>query len=388
MKKKLNVTLIALCISLAAHAQRPLRWVADATQTAFVTFDCTRGETLTFTPYIKAYGITLTNYTASLQWQTNGMGTAFWSTNALVFTPSMDVGANRYRFWIRAESTNGVMYSAQGTINMLHGPGFTPNTLPLPVQLIDFGSVSTTNAPWLLAETDPGIPAAIDSAVAQAGTNAQTMASTAQSNAIAFTSTNQTTRLFNPTNTQEFIDGAGNKYCISNFWDMTFSPEFYSWNEDWPQYTNYLFTGYSFFVESIGSGFDSIYWTMQWTEETGFYVSRVRGLSFMQWVSTTNQYVLSFDYYPGSGYVYIRPYSTTNLVATLATEAGTMITIGSHNSDTNAHPAIVASLPSFTDVTNAVTFRQELHIDSYTNIIWRSVYSNGWMWIVAYTNTP
>jgi len=170
MKKKLNLILIGICIALAAHAQRPLRWEASAVQTAQVTFDCTRGETLTFTPYIKAYGTTLTNYTASFQWQTNGMGGLFWSTNALVFAPSMDVGASRYRFFIRAESTNGVMYSAQGTINMLHGPGATVNALPLPVNVIDFGTVATTNAPWLLsADLDP-----VESRVefVEAGTNA------------------------------------------------------------------------------------------------------------------------------------------------------------------------------------------------------------------------
>jgi len=156
MKHNVITWMAAACIAFAAHAQRPLRWVADATQTAPVTFDCSRGETLTFAPVLKAYGTTLTNYTASFQWQTNGMGGLFWSTNALVFAPSMDVGASRYRFWIRAESTNGVMYSAQGTINMLHGPGAIVNALPLPVQHIDFSAVSVTNAPWLLStDLDP-----------------------------------------------------------------------------------------------------------------------------------------------------------------------------------------------------------------------------------------
>ena len=28
------------------------------------------------------------------------------------------------------------------------------------------------------------------------------------------------------------------------------------------------------------------------------------------------------------------------------------------------------------------------HVDSYTNLIWQSIYSNGWHWLVAYTNTP
>jgi hypothetical protein len=26
--------------------------------------------------------------------------------------------------------------------------------------------------------------------------------------------------------------------------------------------------------------------------------------------------------------------------------------------------------------------------DSYTNLWWRNVYSNGWHWLVAYTNAP
>jgi hypothetical protein len=31
---------------------------------------------------------------------------------------------------------------------------------------------------------------------------------------------------------------------------------------------------------------------------------------------------------------------------------------------------------------------KELHQDSYTNLVWRNVFSNGWVWLVAYTNTP
>jgi len=31
---------------------------------------------------------------------------------------------------------------------------------------------------------------------------------------------------------------------------------------------------------------------------------------------------------------------------------------------------------------------KELHADSFTNLIWRSVFSNGWHFLVAYTNTP
>lgn len=31
---------------------------------------------------------------------------------------------------------------------------------------------------------------------------------------------------------------------------------------------------------------------------------------------------------------------------------------------------------------------KELHFDSYTNVVWRDVWSNGWRFAVAYTNTP
>lgn len=40
-------------------------------------------------------------------------------------------------------------------------------------------------------------------------------------------------------------------------------------------------------------------------------------------------------------------------------------------------------------VANAIDSRtHELHADSFTNLIWRTVWSNGWCWAVAYTNTP
>ena len=47
----------------------------------------------------------------------------------------------------------------------------------------------------------------------------------------------------------------------------------------------------------------------------------------------------------------------------------------------------VATFASQADVAAAMA-EKELHTDSYTNIIWRSVYSNGWMWLVAFTNYP
>jgi hypothetical protein len=38
--------------------------------------------------------------------------------------------------------------------------------------------------------------------------------------------------------------------------------------------------------------------------------------------------------------------------------------------------------------TNLIESLRDFHVDSYTNVIWKSVYSNGWMRLVAYTNYP
>lgn len=142
---------VACLFAFAALAQVPCKWEAEASQASPAQFSCYRGETLAFQPTFLEYGVTSTNATYTLHYQTNGMGTAYWSTNILQFTPAMDVGASSYTFFIRAATTNGVSYRANGKIKMLGAPGATPNTLPLPVQSINFATVSYLNAPWILS---------------------------------------------------------------------------------------------------------------------------------------------------------------------------------------------------------------------------------------------
>ena len=150
MKKKLNLILTAFCIALVTHAQVLCKWDAESTRSVPARFDCYRGETLLFTPTYRQYGQLVTNLTETFYWQTNGMVNAWWTTNILQFTPAMDVGASSYTCFIRASGSNGVSYRANGIITMRHAPGYTPNTLPLPVNVIDFAVVITTNAPWAL----------------------------------------------------------------------------------------------------------------------------------------------------------------------------------------------------------------------------------------------
>jgi hypothetical protein len=375
MIHQLKLIIPVLCIAFATHAQVLCRWTADSSRSSTVAFDCYRGETLQFVPTFAAYGTPITNYTATLLWQTNGMGTAWWSTNVLAFTPEMDVGANKYTVFIRAAMTNGVSYRANGIITMRNSPGFTPNALPLPVPSIDFATVTPTNAPWLLAETDPGIPSAITTAVAQAGTNAQAMADIALILAKDYALTNHVTKLWS---NDRYIDGLGNSYIVSNFWNMTFSPDFAGVNN--PSATNYLFTARDqFYYESLGMG---RYWRMA-VDSVKYLPSTLT--TERQWIATTNQYVLNPVPLTGAeGYAYITYWATTNLLGSFATSNSVI----SHITDPDAHAALFSNRTSFASVTNIVENLKLLHTDTYTNVIWRSVFSNGWEYLVAYTNYP
>ena len=50
------------------------------------------------------------------------------------------------------------------------------------------------------------------------------------------------------------------------------------------------------------------------------------------------------------------------------------------------HPIMQVATSMWGEVENKAD--KELHADSFTNLIWRTVWSNGWCWVIAYTNTP
>ena len=109
--------------------------------------------------------------TASMLWQTNGMGSAWWSVPAAVasnavsavWTPEMDCGASAYRVFLRVDAPGGADYSAFATLLMLDSPGAVPNELSLPAKKLDFSAIETTNAPWATsAEVGSAIEAAIE----------------------------------------------------------------------------------------------------------------------------------------------------------------------------------------------------------------------------------
>ena len=172
MKRPFAILLSAACMALAAHAQVPCRWTVDLARVTPADWDCLRGETVELMPsFVSGRDVRDLSgvESATLWWQTNGMGAAYWSAPASVdtnsrphrlvarWTPEMDCGAASYRYFVGAAAPSGTQYRAHGTIRMRGAPGAEPNTLPLPVQVLDFARIAVTNAPWgeVRAESDP-----------------------------------------------------------------------------------------------------------------------------------------------------------------------------------------------------------------------------------------
>ena len=160
------LALAILGAALAANAAVPVRWTVETSRVQPAAFEAYQGETLTFEAALQSYGKPISNdlQGARIYWQTNGMGSAYWSASAsaegnvlrATWTPAMDVGARAYNCFIGAPSNS---YRAAFQLRLRPSPGATPNALPLPTPVIDFAAVEVANAPWLEEESDPTVPA-------------------------------------------------------------------------------------------------------------------------------------------------------------------------------------------------------------------------------------
>ena len=108
------------------------------------------GETIEFRAVRGRSVVTNVEYSC-VYYQTNGMDSVWWHTDGLVFHPTNDVGAASYRFFMEGRDDLGRDWHANGLLRLLPSPGFTPNTIELPVARLDFAAVDVANAPW----TDP-----------------------------------------------------------------------------------------------------------------------------------------------------------------------------------------------------------------------------------------
>ena len=164
MKKTGILQLAAIMFGSSLCAAVPISWDVDVTRVAPVRLDAYHGETLELSASMLAGRVPLTvgAGSASFLWQTNGMGAAWWQTNATVsadgvvrgtFGPAMDTGADSVRFFFSVVSGAGANYRAAGTISLRPSPGASPTTADLaPQTVINFADYQLVNAPWITGE--------------------------------------------------------------------------------------------------------------------------------------------------------------------------------------------------------------------------------------------
>ena len=179
------------CIPEPAYAATPLqlRWTAELSDPKPYNAVLFQGESADLVATLKLYGRAVAledTATASLYWQTHGMGSAWWQSPATVttagvvtasWTPSMDAGADLYRWHIGvANAASSTIYRAFGAFRVHPSPGETPNVLAPPVRWIDFDLVAISNAPWAtpadVAEATEGMLTTEDDPVAGAAISA------------------------------------------------------------------------------------------------------------------------------------------------------------------------------------------------------------------------
>ncbi|MBR4612111.1 MAG: hypothetical protein IKO40_05280, partial [Kiritimatiellae bacterium] len=169
--KKALITALATTLQIScAMAGVPLRFNADAAHPATHQDSAYRGETIDIEARLLWRGAPLEvapGAGAALYWQTNGMGSAWWTAPASVTTsgvvsavwsPTNDVGAAAYRLFLGV-ADGGANYRANMLLRMIDAPGAEPNTLAPPLRTIDFSLVEVSNAPWIEEEADPTVPA-------------------------------------------------------------------------------------------------------------------------------------------------------------------------------------------------------------------------------------
>ena len=168
---KAKLTLVAAVMPLLIHAAVPLKWTVETSRVQPVTFEAYHGEALSLEATLQSYGkpVADTLQDVRLYWQTNGMGSAYWSAPAsasgnvlrATWTPAMDTGANAVYGFIGVAGEN---YRASFQLRMRSSPGASPNELELPRKHIDFSEVEVKNAPWASATIVNAVPAAADNA--------------------------------------------------------------------------------------------------------------------------------------------------------------------------------------------------------------------------------
>ena len=151
-------TALAATLQLAALAAVPLAWDVRPGQPAPVTFDRYHGEAIDFSATFRGFGDLPFAPGADIRlwYQTNGMGSAWWSVPATVqsnvlsatWSPALDPGADRVSLFFGAPSN---AYAA-AVLRLRHSPGFAPGAMPDPETFHESDPVFSE---WLSTYTPP-----------------------------------------------------------------------------------------------------------------------------------------------------------------------------------------------------------------------------------------
>ena len=153
MKKCFLVMLGVAALTAFGSVQH--QWMSETSEISSESVTAYHGETVELMCKMTSYGKTLPSCRsdAVFMWQTNGMDTVWWQTNATFsagvvktyWTPFFDCGANEYRFFFLVTDTKGSNYRANGTIELLGSPYGDATFIPPPLKVIDFATVKVEN---------------------------------------------------------------------------------------------------------------------------------------------------------------------------------------------------------------------------------------------------
>lgn len=158
MKHPLKTLATALAILnspfsiLNSSAAVPVAWTnTPAATQPYPLKPVPHGVPINFRVTLKGYTEPLIAPGADLHlwYQTNGMGSAWWSAPATLegdvitatFGPAQDTGADRVSLFFGAPSN----VFASAVLRLTHSPGFAPASLPLPTPVLDFAAVELRN---------------------------------------------------------------------------------------------------------------------------------------------------------------------------------------------------------------------------------------------------
>ena len=146
----------ALCLAAPSpsRASVPLSWEVKPGQASPVAFDRFHGESLQLSAEFVGFSEPpfAPGADVRLWYQTNGMGSAWWSVPAsvesnrvsAVWSPELDPGAERVNLFFGAPSNA----YCSAVLRLRGSPGMVPNVLPLPVQRLDYAAIEVANAPY------------------------------------------------------------------------------------------------------------------------------------------------------------------------------------------------------------------------------------------------